>query len=237
MLSLSALLSLIAGRIWCLKPAKYELFPLMLHPILPLNGLFCSGHILVKATKIVIFKLGLRIVDCFLRARVVKQVAIVSLFVECAPNNSHFQFLLLWNFLIDSDFDLLFFVLLGSRCRGSGRDSDDRGDLFSIKRLSVSSRFFIFLFFWFILHFDVTLALFLQSEWLKFFCLSNFSILIFLDLACLKLIHSLDLFFVFLVFDIFVAVQIIVKVDYLPEGDTVQNLHSLERGVVQSKSV
>jgi hypothetical protein len=134
-------------------------------------------------------------------------------------------------------------LLLGlgfGNCGCCSWSSHNSSDFLTIKYLGVIARLSLLFFFLLgstTIHIDVFLTLFLVGKGLQFLSLGGLGILVFFDLAGWEFVHSFDLLFVFLVFYVFVSVQIIVKVYHLTEGDTIQDLHSLERGVVESESV
>ena len=81
------------------------------------------------------------------------------------------------------------------------------------------------------------LLLSLLGELLKLLLLYSLRCHILLDLACLEFIHSLYLFLIFLVLDIFIAIQVVIEVDDLAKGDTIQDFYSLEGRIVKGESV
>ena len=62
-------------------------------------------------------------------------------------------------------------------------------------------------------------------------------ILVFLYLAGLEFIHSLNLFCILLVLNVLVPIQVVVEVDHLAEGDAIQDFHSLEGVVVKGETI
>ena len=67
--------------------------------------------------------------------------------------------------------------------------------------------------------------------------LYSLRIFVLFDLACLVLLHALNLLLILLVLNVVVSVQVVVQVDHLAKGDPVQDLDSLEGGVVKGESI